>query len=433
MPPLYQLNGIDFAQLLQQEGNSKTYISNNLWKYYYFLTYLLNKRRYTTLKDGWVKVSVRRLKRELKNSAMGGKNRWFIDRIRSDFKRWNIILRQCQYKTLEDGTLTCISKAKIRNEALALGWREWTPNKKVIISTSKPALTGVYAQIQRSLSLLSIEKEADSFADKALAEKMPLPDKLNGWFMETDRHVNQEVWSYWKSSIKKIRNGYYEVHVQYQNNGRVYTVVTSFPKLIKRYLRLNGKKLVQLDCSCSQPLLLAALLQQKMTELTPDMLHYIDLVQSGQFYGYLKQLLTFYNLPFSDSFKGEFFAKIFYSKEKQFGPWRCLFHHYFPGVSEFILRAKRVTLGARHRSTKGRMVLSGGSPELLSNRLSLLESDIMIQGVAKRLYGAGHYEFLTIHDALLVPEDLVDVAYNVMQEEYQRRNVSPTIKCERID
>ncbi|RZK44412.1 MAG: hypothetical protein EOO61_03850 [Hymenobacter sp.] len=36
----------------------------------------------------------------------------------------------------------------------------------------------------------------------------------------------------------------------------------------------------------------------------------------------------------------------------------------------------------------------------------------------------------SVHDALLVPEDLVDVAYNVMREEYQNKGVEPTIKVE---
>jgi hypothetical protein len=172
---------------------------------------------------------------------------------------------------------------------------------------------------------------------------------------------------------------------------------------------------------------------QNYDNLTPDMEHYIRLVQRGEFYPYLKQLLTFYQLPYTDSsFKGEFFAKIFYSKEKVFGVWRSLFHLHFPGVSEAILKAKQVKLGEKKASKSGRMLTVGGKPEILSNYLSLLESDIMIQGVAKTLYANGIYEFLTIHDAILVPKELVDIAYNTMLTEYKNKGINPTIKIEEI-
>lgn len=235
-------------------------------------------------------------------------------------------------------------------------------------------------------------------------------------------------------SIKQIVRGDFEVTVQHRTEGRVYTAVTSFPKKLKSYLRLCGKKLVQLDCSCSQPLLFAAFLKTNYKVLTADMSLYIELVQAGKFYQHIQSLLQASGLAYSeDSFKAEFFAKVFYSKEKQFGAWRKLFHEAFPGVSAAILKEKKAVLGQKHLNGKGNLVTTGGYPELLSNKLSLLESEIMIQGMAKRLYAEGIDDFLTVHDAILVTAEHIDTAYNIMLEEYQNYGITPTIKYEDIE
>lgn len=430
---LYEINGISFEELLKKDNNSKTYIKNNLNKYYYFLTYLLHKRRHSAIRDGWVKLNITKLKKLLGNSKMNGKNCHFIDRIRKDLKRWGIIKSKYRKNILGE-TITRTSFAKIVDEVYKLGYKEHISPYELKLWKYEEKLTGVYAQIQRSLSHLTIEeKEATEFADYAFRTKMKLPAKLNGWIMNTDRRVDEDVWRSWKASIQQIVIGHYEVTVQHRTEGRVYTAVTSFPKKMKSYLRLNGKKLVQLDCSCSQPLLFAVFLRANYKQLTPDMALYIELVQAGKFYQHIQSLLEADGLAYNaDSFKAEFFSKVFYSKEKQFGAWRKLFHEAFPGVSNAILLEKKVTLGAKAPSKTGKMVNVGGYPELLSNKLSLLESEIMIMGVAKRLYASDIDEFLTVHDALLIPEEYADVAYNIMLEEYQNYGITPTIKIEEI-
>ena len=434
MHALYKIKGIDFSTNLINDGNSATYIKNNLWKYHYVLTYLLHKRRHTTYKDNWVRVSVGRLRKELRHSKMAGKNCWFVDRIRKDFAHWGIILKKYKDIPGENGKNHRTSLAKIKDEIIALGWQEWAPNTVFLWPQSPQILTGVYASIQRSLGLLSIDYEgARDFTSWARSTRLALPDKLRGSIVETNRVVNYEVWSSWNESISLVQQCLCEVTVQYCTSGRVFTVVTSFPRKLKPFLKIGGKGLWQLDCSCSQPLLFAAYLKRHYSVWTPDMHLYLQLVESGNFYGYLKQLLYFHNLPYSeDTFKGDFFAKIFYSREKISSKWRRLFHHYFPGVSNAILAAKRVTPGAQHRNKNGRMVTAGGHPELLSNALSLLESDIMIQGVAQSLYATGETEFVTIHDALLLPKELIERAKALMIKEYQRHGVTPKIKVEEM-
>jgi len=433
MHVLYELNDISFTKLLETDNNSKTYINNNLWKYHYVLTYLLHKRRYTTLKDGWVKVSVKKLKRVLGNSKMKGKNRWFIDRIRQDFKRWNIILTKYK-KNVYDNGITKTAMAKIKDERIATGWQEWTPNKEINLRQFDQPLTGVYANMQRSLSRLTIDySQAIAFAQHAFDTSMKLPDKLEGWRVNRDRFVNWDVFTSWKSSIKQIQQGHFEIHVQYATSGRAFTPVTNFSKFLKHTLRMDGKPMLQFDCSCSQPLIFAALLKSTYKELTDDMRLYIDLTQSGQFYPHFQYLLRNAGIAFNEaSFKADFFSKVFYTREKRWCDWRKIFHKHFEGVSNAILKEKKAVLGQKHINDNGNVVVTGGYPELLSNKLSLLESEIIIQGVAKSLYGANIYDFLTVHDAILVTEEYADVVYDLMLREYQNCGVTPTIKREAL-
>lgn len=431
---LYEVNGKSFEELLKKDGNSRTYIKNNLWKYHYVLTYLLNKRRHSTLKNGWVRVSVQKLKRELGNSKMKGKNCWFIDRIRKDLKCWNLILTKYRKNKYDEENITRTALAKVTDETIANRWQKWTPNKEINLRQFDQPLTGVYADMQRSLSRLSIDHEkAMAFAQHAFDTSMKLPDKLEGWVVNRNRFVNWDVFSSWKSSISQIREGQFEIHVQHGTSGRAYTPVTSFPKKLKHTLLINGKRMIQYDCSCSQPLVFAALLKSTYKQLTEDMLLYIELVQGGQFYPHFQQLLVTAGIPFSESsFKADFFAKVFYTREKRWCEWRKLFHEKFEGVSNAILKEKKAVLGQKHINDKGNQVVTGGYPELLSNKLSLVESEIMIHGVAKALYAAGIYDFLTIHDAILVTEEHEDIVYNLMIQEYQNYGVSPTIKRESL-
>ncbi len=176
--------------------------------------------------------------------------------------------------------------------------------------------------------------------------------------------------------------------------------------------------MVEIDISNSQPLLFGLYLKENYSSLTPDMEHFIQLVESGTFYDYLKGLLVHYRLKFTqDTFKSEFFGKVFYSKEIKFHPWRCLFHLYFPCVSEAILQAK----GAKPYETPG-------DPYLLTSKLSLLESQIMLQGVANSLYGAKITEFIPIHDAIYCTEEYRDVVIATIYEEYAKWGITPHIK-----
>lgn len=411
MHRLYKLSAIDINQLLQDTGYSKTYIKNNEYKYHYILTKILDKRRFTTLPDGWVKLNMEGLTKVLGLSKIEGKMMRFPNRIIKDLKEWKIIKYKVVKEKLGDVIVRKSSRAKILDEVIANGYSKWVPNREIPVKEKSTVLTGVYAKMQRSLSMVTVDAvEAKKYALKAKQTRMSLPDKLNGYFLETNRYVNEDVYSSWLMSIEMITDGNYWVYPEFVDGGRCYTAVTSFPKKMRnRFVMMNGVPMVELDCSSSQPLLFGVYLRQHY-ELTDDMKHYISLCETGTFYDYLKEaLLEQGETVNDDTFKGSFFSKVFYSTEKVNYKWRRIFAEHFPNVSAAITTAKK------------------GHPKNLSSQLSLLESDIMINGVASKLYAAGIYEFLTLHDCILTIPEHYDTVRRYIITEYEERGVTPNI------
>lgn len=413
---LYKPNVIEFKTLLEEAGYSRTYIKNNLWKYHDLFTKILDKRRFTTSSKKYVKIDMTTLRNLYSNTKINGKPVQLVNHITKDLVKWSVIKYHYVNNPTDNGIINRSSYYKVLDEVTADGWSQWLSNREIPVKHIKEQLTGMYTNIPRSLSLVTVDyKAATAFALNAKQNGMKLPDKLNGWFLEKDRRVNDDVYSSWLMSLNYIVDGNYYTKIEYKDSGRVYTPITSFPKKLMQYVRLSGKPLVQLDCSNSQPLLFSVFLKQNYKELTDDMKKYIQLTEKGELYSYIKNLLTTTGLTFNeDGFKAEFFAKIFYSKEKKSHKWRTLFATEFPNVAAAITKEKQ------------------GEPKKLSKKLSLLESEIMIKGVARKVYENNIYEILTKHDAILTTEDNVDMILNIMLAEFRNYGIKPTIKVENI-
>lgn len=225
MHHLYQINSVSLVDYMNNNGYSATVIKNNLWKYHYFITYLLHKRRYTMYSNDYVRVSVEQLNKVLGKTDVAGKTERWIDIIREDLKSWDIIRYHYELKIAETGLKYKISFVKLLDEVIADGWKQWQPqtinNKmlKAMENNRKPNyehLTGMYVNIPRSLATVTVDYEAAK--DYILAQRgKALPDQLNGWFMETNRTVNDAMISSWLMAIKSIRDGYYPVTVEFKN------------------------------------------------------------------------------------------------------------------------------------------------------------------------------------------------------------------------
>lgn len=429
MQRLYALNESNIHDRLIAAGYSATYIQNNEWKYHYLVTNIIHKRRETTLAKGWVVLNIAKLRAVLGNSKFEGKPFQFVDRIREDLYRWGIILYKYITNITDEGSIRRKSIAKIKDEVVAIGWKQWSVIKDFVIATKGEKAdvqpVGIYKKLQGSLNLLRLDYAgAIAYCEQALATRMKIRSKMDGWKLNDNRRVTADIFSSWKTVLDCLNDTLrekkkFKVHAEFQVRGRAYTLMTSFPKALRRFVTIGGKPMVEADISCSQPLLFALYLKQTYGEnMTADMKHYTHLVETGEFYPYLKSLLVHYQQKFnSETFKPEFFGKVFYSKEKKFHKWRCLFALYFPGVSDAILKVK----GANPFEAPG-------DPYKLTSILSLLESDIMLQGVASRLYAAGIKSFITVHDAIYTTDEWLDVVVSTIYEEYSLRGITPNIK-----
>lgn len=235
--------------------------------------------------------------------------------------------------------------------------------------------------------------------------------------------------------IESIANG--DVFFSESNiTGRVYHSICNCNRAIRKFLNYKGQKLFQVDLANSQPVLFCPMIQdfvkinwgkycikidrervnkgRRIINIynTPyvesfypsDVLKYIELTKEGKFYEFL---MNEFKIPIEEreEFKIIFFKQIFYSKivaQKKYKN-SILFQKLFPTVYDAILWYKR----NNHAD--------------LSIKLQKAESDIVINGVCKRLISeypeGGKPFFIPIHDALISIKMDLEKIYIVMEQE----------------
>ena len=410
---LYQLNTTSFNDLLKKDGYSDTYIKNNQWKYYYLLTKLLYKTRISKDTTKFVKMSMQGLDTVLGNSKIKGVRKRFSTQIVDDFLKWNLIKRSYTNSTATGQHITTI-KIKLLDEVTALGWCVWSPNKVVTLHTKPQQHTGVYAQIQQYLPSITIDADAARlFAYEAYINQMPIRSKKKGHKLVLDRFVDVQIYSHWLTVIDEIESGNYNLKVDHLKTGRVFTVISNMPRELRQFIRINGKPLVELDIANCQPLVFCIhLLKAYGADVPADVAEYIRLCSTGTFYKEVMKLVVAEGEVVSaDTFKPEFFGKVFFSTENKAYKWRKRFADAFPNVSEAISQVKV------------------NNYKELSIMLSNQESEIIIKNITARLYREGVTEFTSIHDSLLCTADCVDECYNVILEEFKKYGLSAHIKA----
>ena len=221
-----------------------------------------------------------------------------------------------------------------------------------------------------------------------------------------------QIYSHWLTVIDEIESGKYNLKVDHLKTGRVFTVISNMPRELRQFLRINGKPLVELDIANSQCLVFCIHLMKAFGEDLPDdVAEYIRLCSTGTFYKEVMSMVVDANEVVSaDTFKPEFFGKIFFSSEAINYKWRVRFANKFPNVSAAISKVKVQNY------------------KELSIMLSHQESEIMIKNVTARLYREGVTEFTSIHDSLLCTAEVFDECYNVVLEEFNRYGLTPHIK-----
>jgi hypothetical protein len=216
--------------------------------------------------------------------------------------------------------------------------------------------------------------------------------------------------------------------------GRVYHNIACLWKEFRPYLRLQGKRLANLDIANSQPLLFALslrnyfqLVQEKNSSPLPsiyysvapnwrnglydDVRRYVELAEQGRLYEYLMDQFGLDRRK-RDRFKRTLFANVFYSQLNAKRRFTAEFADLFPHVDEAIKHYKR----HHHRD--------------LPLRMHKAEADLILGTVCGRIVrDLPHAPFLTIHDSILTPPDHLPAIQLIMRDAFADVGLTPTFKA----
>ncbi|MEY3499393.1 MAG: hypothetical protein RL308_1062, partial [Bacteroidota bacterium] len=419
-------------QLLIKEGFKDNYIKKQLPKYYYLLSKILFKYS-MKVKDanGYVKISSQELINNLGQTGYLKDNPWFIKKnwknkylyliIREQFYDWGVIY----FKTTQKSIDSKVVRYKILDEWREKGYHLVKPiiDKKLedrFIQNNHANITytGIYKVLNDNLNEVKIDAQsANKWLYTASIYDYKLPNKKDLYGRISERCIGIQTVSDWSLLIENAEN-YSWFTADLGKSGRVYSPLTSLPKLLRQFVLINGKLTVEIDIANSQPLIFCILLKQWLVRqgilnFPDDVNQYIQLCETGSFYKHIIGVVEQNGIEISDYslFKQEFFAKIFFSTEKRSNKWRKIFDKEFPTVSACITDLKNDTNGHN-----------------LAVRLQTLEADIMIKGVAKKLIDSGLNDFYTLHDAIYVSIGHQEMVKQLIIEEFKIYGLSVTVK-----
>jgi hypothetical protein len=430
MLPLYTPNEKSFVELLEKKKWSRKLIESHTWKFHHVYSHVL---RLTQVRNAeYVRLNMAQLDAVLKNSRVLGERVRFSTLVVDYLVKWNFLVRRRHNSDFEnDQGLQCHKTevfVKLTDEARTAGWSAWKPTSATAPAPGtariieKNALTGIYRDLEAQLNRVTIDAAAArAFTEHAYATKLTLPDKRReislgdgkvGYRIETNRYVNAEVRSSWLSWIDAVQAGDFGAVQDEDGTGRFFNRITSSPKLLRQFLCLDGKDMVEADIANCQPLIFCTYLQAHFAANMPTKVRdFITECEEGTFYATIRNLVLTKDEQArltKHEFKTLFFAKIFYSTQKRDWAWRKKFAARYPEVSEYISTMK-----------------AAGYKDL-PRALSRKESEIMLDGVAAKLLAAGA-TFVPLHDAIYAIEEDLPLVQQLIREEFALHGVRVTI------
>ncbi len=212
-----------------------------------------------------------------------------------------------------------------------------------------------------------------------------------------------------------------------ETNKRVNTSLTCFKREFRDFLFLpeSKQKLVQLDCSNSQPLMFTIMLKQHLKKHLPgDASAYISACESGRFYDQMNAKIQEIRPGYKHSleadrskFKVKCFSQIYYleRKKKANGVFQLAFKALYNSVWEVIDKIKEEKNG--HKK--------------LSLEMQSIESVLWIDKISKTFNTKYPQAFFaTIHDSIIVEESYVADLNNIIIEAFNEYDLKPHVKAE---
>jgi hypothetical protein len=224
-----------------------------------------------------------------------------------------------------------------------------------------------------------------------------------------------EVINNWHINISMLSEKDYFM-TKSSTSGRIFNNITSLPRELRTCLYFdNNDEITELDIANSQPFLFNILIDDNFYferdifgDKYADVHQYKQLTSDGKLYDYL---IDKWDIKMDrNTFKKEFFAKIFYCKLSS--NYRYVlskkFAADFPNVFALVVKLKE------------------GNYNNLAIQLQKKEADIIIYKIGKRLMDLGIW-FVTIHDSILCKKQDLTICQKIFEEEFRKLNLFPTI------
>lgn len=389
------------------------------WCYLDLVTTLIRSRIHSKKlrPNAWTTLSTKKLKKRYGRLGTGDRP-WLYLLIREDLVNWQVLMQHTHQVKKDERR----ADYKLKDERWAEGFQLSEIAMPRALQVATPALvkaTGVHGKLQTIVNKsLSIDYDAAlAFCDWALGTSMKLRDKTIDWKELTEtksyakfrnRVVNEEVYSLWLYHINRVvAQDFRFKHCEV--TGRDFTTVTAMPKPIRRFLLLDKKPVVESDVRCAQPLLFTKLVweycdAQGMSQIPADVQKWQALCEEDEdetkslyqhlFRSMQRAKVTMHCLRtvdpttylvkvtsrYTKAFKVEFFAGIFFDKDKN-SHMRRVFAAEFQTVSAAITYWK------------------AQPGDNLPVRLQKLEADLMLEKVCPLLLKQ-KIKVLTVHDAI---------------------------------
>lgn len=242
-------------------------------------------------------------------------------------------------------------------------------------------------------------------------------------------------------------------------NNRIHHTLINLPKELLRYIKIKDENLCEIDLSCSQPLLLAYLINEIINNRIPlgcdskiiniikshlppllftslsksksDILTFIEQCQKGELYEYFcYQIYGRYDEELRDVAKNSFIRSL-YAKNNFKTEEKANFEKVFPELTQLlkVIKKEFVILFEDHgkngnyteldkytrSNRKGEKTAKTAGLDYLPILLQEIESNIFIETILVELYKLG-FVVLPKHDAILCSEsDLANVT-QIMKE-----------------
>lgn len=213
--------------------------------------------------------------------------------------------------------------------------------------------------------------------------------------------INDKTFDYTYNQLIQLQNNNFYFSTSNKTN-RVFHNYSNLKKDLRNFItHISGDRLIEIDIANSQPFFLGCIISQ--LEQKEDTMKFIEIVQNGKFYDYLRDNLS------SDLRKEDILTMLYcptYWNLKH----KDRFTELFPTVSKIITQIKGTdykNLAIQLQSREATMILRIIAPKLLDEKI----------------------DFIPIHDSFLVRENDLQIVKSIINKcFYDKYKIVPTLK-----